>query len=252
MALTGGGPRNTRVIKIAIDDLDTTITKPEDSPAYRLKIQKAFDYLYGNFTNLDNSEKVRLAGLLNIKAEKLTQSDLSKVNSPGFVITKISSLLPPPPVEAVSPPPPPPTDTQSGNASANIPASYKEDQSILAKGGVRDDEKEPVTQLSLMDRITKLGVEVPESFNDAPPGPEISTAEIVSRINTNLIPPIQALIGKFPSTKPLADNLDVAIDDYNRTKPETPVNNVTIKSVVGGKRRRNKKKGTKKKKHKRK
>lgn len=250
MGLTGGGQRDARLIKIAIDDLDTTITTPDGTDAYKSKIKSAFKYLYSNFINLNKSEKERLAGLLNIEAERLTQLDLSMAKWSDFATAKISSLLPPPPppVDAVSPPPPP-TDTQSGSASADEPDSYNREQSMLEKGGVRD---EPATQLSLRERITKLGVEVPPNFDATPPGPEIATAEIVSRINTNLIPPIQALIEKFPSTKTLAGKLDVAIDDYNGKNPETQVKNVTIKSVVGGKRRRNKKIGTKKKKHKRK
>ncbi len=229
MALTGGGLRDARIINVAIDDLDTTKTKPDGTDAYKIKITKAFEYLYSNFLNLNKFEKERLAGLLNIKVENLTQPHLSKVNSQVFVRTKISSLLPPPQVaratEQVMPPPPPPTE---GLAAVAVESAQP--------------------NVDINSRIRTLVGDSAPHIDDFTPGPDVPTETIIAAINQR-IDAAQVVHDKYPAP---TQSQALALETTVRDSPVVGKRAFTAKSVVGGKRKRNRKIGTKKKKHKRK
>ena len=231
MALTGGRPRDARLINISIDDLDTSITQPEDSDAYRSKITNAFKYLYSNFTNLNKSEKERLAGLLNIKVNNLRKLDFSMAQSPVFARTKISSLPPPPPVEVVSPPPPPP------------PVEVVSSPEALANVAV--EAAQPDADIN--DRIRALIGEGAPKIDDFMPVSDTTTESYVDAINQR-IDAAQAVHDKYQvPTQSQASDLETAV----RESPVANVRPFTAKRMeVGGKRKRRKQ--TKKKKHKRK
>jgi len=258
--ITGGGPKDAvdKAVGFFVSKADWNLDKENE---YMRTTKRRFLELNKNIIdiNKDASYSKDINRIKNAFAEldidlNMDFSDITQAEQ--FVTKKLTprSLPLAPPrgslASAVGPepvimPPPPPSTT--------------EDNSILAKGGVGEGENKPISKLSLRERITGLGVEVPENFKDTPPSPEVEADEIVSGWIVPAMDAIQNVHNKYYNATSsqmamLNAKIDnVKLEDSKRTPPIfNSVNRITVKRMDGGKRKRNRKIGTKKKKHKRK
>jgi hypothetical protein len=201
-----------------------------------------FKMLVKNKKIVDDEKKGTInAAFVNVGINDLNMDFSNSEQAEQFVEKKLTISTPPPPpppVEVVSPPAPtqplsPVPTPDSSQLSVTLPT----DEAVNA-----DSINSKLKALGISDQVNESAI--PEGMD---------AAAIVSRIN-GLIPPIQALVGRYPSTEPIAETLNEAIDGYNKANPKTQVNRVnmvTIKSKEGGGKRKRRKQ-TKKKKHKRK